>query len=321
MLIVMVLDMLKPSEIEDSVFFFGAELPGKQPWNHPFPNVAFNPSRLHNMIPWPWYTEFWYSYQFYYKFFEQHPHHKGDISDMWIDETLDNWLWENRIAKGALFANFEHCRQILFDQQRAYPHLVDTSLSLASGELKPWNPLSTEGIIDVEKVNDEEAKISLERDPIGFALPMIAMRQGKGYNPGHYKYVVVPLAMDGTGSSGRLLWLLAFSGATILLQEGMPTYHITSRLVPWVHYVPLSVTGADLAEKVAWLKDHDEMAKQIAENGRNFGKSYLRLEDYFCYAAKALVALGHAFRNSTAIEPFDPVMLSNRRVEGLSVNR
>jgi hypothetical protein len=139
-------------------------------------------------------------------------------------------------------------------------------------------------------------------------MPLLGIEQHKSYNPGEFKYVVVPLAMmEGMASSGRLLWLLAYSGAVVLMQEGIPTFHITSRLQPWVHYVPLSFSGADLAMKVKWLQLHDDMAKQIATNGRNFGRSYLRLEDYFCYSAKMLMELGHVLNGSDVLTPFDPI--------------
>ncbi len=318
-LLMMTLDMLQPSAVKDSVFFYGAELPGLHKWNHPFPNVAFNPTRLHNMIPWPWYTEFWYTYRLYLKLFQDFPHSK-EISDEMIDKHLFTKKWEDRKDKAALFATYANCRQILFEQQRVYPDLVEMSFGLGGENIIPWNPLSPE-INRItgfdETFTKEDAKIAFMQDPIGYAKPLMAMNDGKRYNSGDYKYVVVPVAMDGTGSSGRLLWLLSYSGAVVLLQEGIPTYHITSRLVPWVHYVPLSYSGADLAEKVAWLREHDEMARRIAENGRNFGKSYLRLEDYYCYAARLLTSLGEVLKNSTALKPYDPVLISNKKPVGL----
>jgi len=76
--------------------------------------------------------------------------------------------------------------------------------------------------------------------------------------------------------------------------------------MPWVHYVPLAYNMADLIDKVEWLRSNDDMAQTLAQNAANFGKSYLRLEDYFCYAAKAMQVLAQLQRGSDALEPSDP---------------
>ena len=89
----------------------------------------------------------------------------------------------------------------------------------------------------------------------------------------------------------RLAKLVAHSGCVILLQETEFSYHFSSRFHPWVHYVPLSNNLADATEKVEWLQQHDDMARQLALNARAFGRSYLRLEDYLCYIATALKTL------------------------------
>ena len=113
------------------------------------------------------------------------------------------------------------------------------------------------------------------------------------YIPGNYKYVVVVGIINkdnghSDSTSGRLAHLLAHSGAVILLQSTNFRYHFSARLIPWVHYVPLSYSSGDLIEKIEWLQSHDHLAQQIAENGKNFGKSYLRMEDYLCYVGAAL---------------------------------
>jgi hypothetical protein len=38
--------------------------------------------------------------------------------------------------------------------------------------------------------------------------------------------------------------------------------------------VPLSVSGADLLEKVLWLKENEKLAKILATNARNFGQFF-----------------------------------------------
>jgi hypothetical protein len=111
-------------------------------------------------------------------------------------------------------------------------------------------------------------------------------------------------------TSGRLASFLAHSGSVVLLQHSEYSYHFSSRLVPWVHYVPLSHSAADLIEKVEWLRAHDDLAQKIAHNGRVFGDSYLRLEDTLCFVATALEAVGNITKmRKDALEPFNATLL------------
>ncbi len=58
----------------------------------------------------------------------------------------------------------------------------------------------------------------------------------------------------------------------------------------------------DLIEKLEWLKANDKLARQIARNGYAFGRSYLRLEDFYCYVGAAL----HGFANVTKPDALIP---------------
>ena len=84
----------------------------------------------------------------------------------------------------------------------------------------------------------------------------------------------------------------------------LTSYHFSARLVPWVHYVPLSFSASDLTEKVEWLQRNDDMAQQLALNARNFGKSYLRMEDHICYLGAALTVVAALERHTDATTPF-----------------
>lgn len=113
-----------------------------------------------------------------------------------------------------------------------------------------------------------------------------------------YKYLPV---LGGISVSERLATFLAHSGAVVLLQETDVQYFFSARLKPWVHYVPLSYTASDLVEKIRWLKQNDQIAREIARNGRIFGQSYLRLEDYYCYAAQALNSFGQVMTEEALV--------------------
>ena len=110
----------------------------------------------------------------------------------------------------------------------------------------------------------------------------------------------------GESMSGRLADLVAHSGAVVLLQSSSHVYHFSARLKPWVHFVPVAHSLSDIIEKVEWLVQHDDLARQIAQNAENFGKSYLRLEDYFCYAADALHTIAEIENKSDVLVGFTP---------------
>ena len=84
-------------------------------------------------------------------------------------------------------------------------------------------------------------------------------------------------------------------------------------MIPWVHYVPLAYNGADLIQKVEWLKANDQMAETLALNARNCGKSYLRMEDYYCNAITALQAIAN-IEKSTDVTVFGPEKLIHHKV-------
>ena len=184
------------------------------------------------------------------------------------------------------------------------PTLFDMGFDM-SNEILSFNPFAT----------GEHYRCSPQRilnsthpypDSAGWCADLLQYYSHKKtkYNPGHYKYIVVPRAEVST--SGRLAHLLAHSGAVILLANSPYYYHFSARLRPWVHYVPVSNNLADLADRVRWLQAHDDLARRIASNGQAFADSYLRKEDYLCYAAAALRAAADVFKGTTALKPFNP---------------
>ena len=120
-----------------------------------------------------------------------------------------------------------------------------------------------------------------------------------------FKYLVVLIGGNGLASADRLAAMMLHSGAVLLIQHHDFEYHFSSRLKPWVHFVPLSFSTADLPDKIRWLQQNDHLARILAHNARTFALSHLRLEDMVCYAANALALVGSV----PPSEPFDPIPL------------
>ncbi len=56
-------------------------------------------------------------------------------------------------------------------------------------------------------------------------------------------------------------------------------------MTPWFHYIPVKsgATQAELENVLEFLKHNDDLAKEIAENGRKFIQDHLRMEDVEAY--------------------------------------
>ncbi|KAJ6555186.1 glycosyl transferase family 90-domain-containing protein [Mycena vulgaris] len=100
-----------------------------------------------------------------------------------------------------------------------------------------------------------------------------------------YKYV---LDVDGNGWSSRFKRLMN-SGSLIFKATAYPEW-FTDRIAPWVHYIPVQNSYADLLDALVFFRGdpagagaHDEMARRIAGAGREWSRRYWRKEDLTAY--------------------------------------
>ena len=297
----------KVHDIGDSVFFVRSWDLALFPAHFPVPAFSHGTTTENSDMPYPWSLVIDDEILFH---MDQVVRGKTVFSDMRPD---NNTVWDNRVEKaiflGALFGYRPAAisRQIVMDLAVLRPDLVEARFD-AAFEVYAYGPHS-----------DEDASLSTMLEALNTSR---TIEKFDGTRPGSmrhfahlfsthrlpldeymrsYKYLLV---LAGSGSSGRLCTFLAHSGAVVLLQETSYLYHFTQRLRPWVHYVPVSFTLSDLYEKVEWLRAHDVQARQIARNGRAFGLSYLRLEDYYCYVAAVLKAFSDV-ADKDALQPFD----------------
>ena len=276
------------SDIGQSVFFLGEEI-AYFPWNFPFPAFSMAPSFSSGNMPWPWPEAFYTAFKLHIA-----AQNVSDFSDRTFTKLSHNLRWDKRIPKAAFFASFRDVRHIACDFIASRPDLIDGKCMWNQEVKKPWNPSSTEEVTVSIPQSDPKTKI------IGYLGNLADITNIATYKPGSYKYNVV--ISHRYSASGRLADLLAHSGSVILLAHSPFSYHFSARLKPWVHYVPLTYSCSDLAEKIEWLRANDHLARQIAINGRNFGKSYLRLEDYYCYIASTLKTLSNIMNQTDATE-------------------
>ncbi|KAM3556501.1 hypothetical protein ARSEF4850_005502 [Beauveria asiatica] len=98
--------------------------------------------------------------------------------------------------------------------------------------------------------------------------------------------------LDGNGISGRYYKLLA-SGSLPLKQTLLREWH-DERLVPWVHYAPVSQSLEELPELVAYLTSTAsgrQRAKEMAGKGREWYGRAMRREDMAVYVYRLMLEL------------------------------
>ena len=98
--------------------------------------------------------------------------------------------------------------------------------------------------------------------------------------------------LDGNGISGRYYKLLA-SRSTPLKQTILREWH-DDRLVPWVHYIPISLDMGEVPELVSYLtltKSGRQRGKEIADQGREWYSRAFRDVDLTVYVYRLLLEL------------------------------
>lgn len=276
------------NNFDDAVFFMGEEIP-YMPWKHPFPAFSSSPALNTADIPWPWPASF-----------------QSELHKYYNGHSLKLMEWSERIPKAAFAGYLSEVRQVFFDVALRNPDLIDAHWR-GTSDVPPWHPASTEDPMPEDRENTFYHHIPDKSINTGYIEPLLSLRVDDAVNViGQYKYLVVLTGAGGFATADRLAEYLTYSGSVVLLQESEFCYHFTERLKPWVHYVPISYSAADVAEKVRWLREHDDLAQRIQLNAQNFAKSYLRLEDYFCYMATALDSIAQIQKGTSALDPFSP---------------
>ncbi|GAA5975453.1 hypothetical protein JCM11641_004268 [Rhodosporidiobolus odoratus] len=107
-----------------------------------------------------------------------------------------------------------------------------------------------------------------------------------GWNEANeYKYM---LDLDGNAWSGRFHRLLS-TNSVVLKSTIFPEWY-AGWIQPWVHYIPLKIDYTDLFDIMAFFagdldgkNDHDLLAKQIADNGKDYAQRFWRYADMEAY--------------------------------------
>jgi hypothetical protein len=100
----------------------------------------------------------------------------------------------------------------------------------------------------------------------------------------NYKYLLI---IDGVTIASNHQWTFGSGAVPIMVTHPDNNWWFKQYLIPMKHYVPIQYDLSDLEEKIQWLVDNDEQAREIAENAlklsqeiftSNFQKEYVTNE-------------------------------------------
>jgi hypothetical protein len=100
-----------------------------------------------------------------------------------------------------------------------------------------------------------------------------------------FKYI---LALDGnTAPSSRMVNAM-FSGSAIMRQESPHAEFWYTKLVPYIHYIPVSYDGSDLLHKVRWARSHDSNVQSMAMVAKSVARLMFTDDNIACYYYRLL---------------------------------
>lgn len=76
-----------------------------------------------------------------------------------------------------------------------------------------------------------------------------------------HKYILV---VDGAVISSSHQWVFGSGSVPIIITHPLNHFWFKSHLKPWVNYVPVSYSLAELESTLQWLREHDDEAQRIA---------------------------------------------------------
>jgi hypothetical protein len=309
-LLMLVLEKIGQS-LGDSAFFLGQEMSAAD-IRFPFPIFSNSPQVHHGDLVIPWNYEIRMELDMY------DTHKRNGAAHHRKYAEANTVPWEQKEDKACFFGTTHSVRQYALDMAIMRPDLMDAGYTSLTHNLVPWNPLSNESEASHHNIEERRKEAMMSGEPPetrpGFIGSYYRFKLERGVHYMHkYKYILVVAGLNGMATADRLASTLAYSGAVVLLQDPTPHYyHFSYHLKPWVHYVPIAYNLADLIDKIEWLKQNGNLARQIVANAQAFAKSHLRLEDYFCFVANALETMSDHVNGTSAAEPFSPVPMRRR---------
>lgn len=137
------------------------------------------------------------------------------------------------------------------------------------------------GVSDIVQLSKQDA---IQIKGLGYLKQYVPIKLANSY-----KYLV---DVDGNTNAWSALFQKLLSGSVVLKVASPSNFKqwYYDELIPWVNFVPVKSDMSDLVEKVQWLLEHDEEARQIGENGARLANKLTYSEEL----DKALININRA---------------------------
>ena len=180
------------------------------------------------------------------------------------DSRLDKLIWRGSSPYHGWTSPFnlkENRRIQLCQLSKEFPNLIDAGLTYCVG-------MEPDSFLNKIKETYSKKFISWEEK----------------YS---YKYQIW---IDGHCSSyGCSGWPL-YSGSTVLKTDSDWIQWYYEELIPGTHYVPVKEDLSDLIDQLLCLKNHQNNAKQVAQNSQKFAQEHINYEIMLLYIKELLSA-------------------------------
>ncbi|OCF73807.1 hypothetical protein I204_05651 [Kwoniella mangroviensis CBS 8886] len=213
-----------------------------------------------------------------------------DVGDdpAWEDKKDDRMLWRGKTT-GIYFRDEVpwHISQRVNLVSRSAEPIGHVPVFDVPPSYNPNKPVGEPHNVPLSQLNAELMDVAFVDEAIQ-CDPKVCRRVQAGYKFGsrmdwsqgnQYKYL---LDIDGNGWSARFKRLMT-TNSVVLKSTIFPEWY-TDRIQPWVHYIPIKADLTDLYDVLSFFRGgHDDMAKEIAMEGKNWSKFFWRKEDMIAY--------------------------------------
>jgi len=93
----------------------------------------------------------------------------------------------------------------------------------------------------------------------------------------HLKYMFI-ISVEGNDFATNLNWILLSNSVPLLAEPYIETWSLESKLVPFIHYVPLNTDFSDLDEKIEWCINNLEKCEDIVYNSKLFALQFFDID-------------------------------------------
>lgn len=87
-----------------------------------------------------------------------------------------------------------------------------------------------------------------------------------------YKYI---LSVEGNDVATNTKWIMYSNSVMFMPKPHIESWFLESKLIPYVHYIPINSDFSNLEEQINWCNSHPKECLKIIKNAKKFIKTFL----------------------------------------------